>query len=164
MLRDGNAHGHPDEGEELAKGILTRLKAPKKISQRVCWLVKNHMYDFDCKTGENKLRRFFVANYDMLDDLLLIKQADFSACTDDTSTAPTCVKWQGLLAKMQAEKVPFSLKALAVNGNDLLAEGLLAKNLAFILNALLMHTAVTPSDNVKARLIRLAHGFNKSIT
>ena len=163
MLRDGNAHGHPDEGEILAKDILTRLKAPKKMAQRVCWLVKNHMYDFDCKTGENKLRRFFVANYDMLEDLLLIKQTDFSACTDDTSTAPTCVKWKALLAKMQEEKVPFSLKALAVNGNDLLAEGLPAKNLATLLHALLMHTAVIPSDNVKPRLIRLAQGFNKSI-
>ena len=164
MIRDGNAHGHMEEGEALAGAILTRLKAPKKMLQRVCWLVKNHMYDFDCKTGENKLRRFFVSNYDMLADLLLVKQADFSACTDDTSIAPTCVKWNALLARMQEEKVPFSLKALAVNGNDLLAEGLPAKNLAGILNALLMHTAVTPSDNTKARLIRLAHGFNKSIS
>ena len=122
------------------------------------------MYDFDCKTGENKLRRFFVANYHMLDDLLLIKQADFSACTDDISKAPTCVKWEGLLFKMQQEKVPFSLKELAINGNDLIDEGFNAVHLATLLNALLMHTAVTPADNVKPRLIRLAHGFYKSIT
>ena len=164
MLRDGNAHGHPEEGELLAKEILTRLKAPKKTTQKVCWLVKNHMFDFDCKTGENKLRRFFVSNYDMLADLLLIKQADFSACTDDISKAPTCEKWERLLFKMQEEKVPFTLKALAINGNDLLNEGLPAKNMATLLNALLMHTAVCPSDNTKPRLIRLAHGFNKSLT
>ena len=164
MLRDGNSHAHPDEGELLAKDILTRLKAPKKTTQRICWLVKNHMYDFDCRTSENKLRRFFVANVDMLPELLLIKQADFSACTDDISKAPTCVKWEGLLFKMQQEKVPFSLKELAINGNDLIGEGFNAVHLATLLNALLMHTAVTPADNVKPRLIRLAHGFYKSIT
>ena len=164
MLRDGNAHAHPEEGETLAREILHRLKAPKKVTQIVCWLVKDHMYDFDCKTGENKLRRFFVLHREKLDDLLTIKQADFSACTDNTSKAPTCVKWEALLSKMQTQKVPFSLKALAVNGNDLLQERLPAKHIATLLNALLMHTAVCPSDNKKDRLIRLAHGFYKSLS
>ena len=163
MLRDGNSHGHPEEGEMMAREILLRLKAPKKTIQRVCTLVKYHMYDFDCKTGENKLRRFFVSNYEILEDLLLIKQADFSACKDDLSKAPTREKWEGILQRMQEEDVPFSLKALAVNGNDLLQEGLPAQKLANLLNGLLMHTAVSPSDNEKERLLRLAHGLNKSL-
>jgi tRNA nucleotidyltransferase/poly(A) polymerase len=164
MLRDGNSYHHPQEGEGLAQEILSRLKAPKKTSQKVCWLVKNHMYDLDCNTKENKLRRFFVSNHPMLDELLLIKQADFSACTDDTSKAPTCVRWENLLRKMREEKVPFSLKELAINGNDLIQEGIPAKNISTLLEGVLMHTALCPTDNVKPRLIRLAHGLNKSIT
>ena len=163
MLRDGNAHAHPEEGETLAKEILSRLKAPKKVLQTVCWLVKYHMYDFDCMTGEKKLRRFFVTNAPYLEDLLLIKQADFSACTDDTSKAPTCVKWEKLLAQMKAEKVPFSLKELAVDGNDLINEGFPPIRLSALLHGLLMHVAVTPKDNTKARLIKLAHGLNKAL-
>ena len=85
----GNSHEHPQEGERIAIDILTRLKAPKKTIEKVSRLVKYHMYDFDCKTGENKLRKFFINNYDILKELLLVKQADFSACKDDLSIPNT---------------------------------------------------------------------------
>ena len=158
-LRDGNVHAHPDEGERIAGEILTRLGAPKKTVSQVKTLVKWHMYDFNCQTGENKLRRFFVENYSILDALMLVKQADFSACTDDTSVAPTLVKWQALLAKMRAEGVAFTLKELAVNGTELLSAGLAPQTLSQTLHALLLHVAVNPKDNEKARLIKLAKSF-----
>ena len=163
MLRLGNAYGHPEEGEVLATQILHRLKAPKKTLQRVCALVKYHMYDFNCQTSEPKLRRFFVEHYALLDDLLLIKQADFSACKDDLQKAPTRVKWEALLAQMHKEKVPFSLKELAVNGMDILNEHIPAPHVATILNALLLHLACNPKDNEKGKLLRLAVGFHKSL-
>jgi len=159
MLRDGNAHAHPEEGEQLAIAILSRLKASKKTIKRIAWLVRWHMYDFDCHTSENKLRRFFVENEAMLSDLLVIKQADFSACTDDISKAPTCEKWETLLAKMRKEGVPFSLKELAVSGNDILQEGVPPRHIATVLHSLLMHTAVFPAENQKARLLKLVKGF-----
>lgn len=163
MLRDGNAYGHPEEGELLAKDILNRLKAPKKVAQLVCELVKYHMLDFNCQMKENKLRRFFVEHYTLLPDLLLIKQADFSACKDDVTKAPTCKKWEYLINKMQEEKVPFSLKELAVNGRDILNERIPAPHVATILNTLLLHCANNPKDNEKRRLLRLAVGFNKTL-
>ncbi len=157
MLREGNAHGHMEEGEGLVKTLLTKLKAPKKVVQQIAWLTKWHMYDFDCKTGEKKLRRFFVANPPQIPELLKLKQADYSACADDTGRAPTCLRWEELLAKMQAEGVPFSLKELAVNGKELADSGIPAPLLADTLQALLAHTAVLPKDNEKEKLIRLAH-------
>ena len=162
MLRDGNSYAHTEEGERLALEILGRLKAPKKTAETVVWLVRWHMYDFDCKTSENKLRRFFVQNAEQLPLLLALKQADFSACTDDTSIAPTCQKWTGLLEKMRKENVPFSLKALAVNGNDLLNAGIEKTNISRVLNGLLMHAAVCPRDNEKTRLLKLAHGIENA--
>ncbi len=158
MLRDGNAYAHGEEGEGLCNEILTRLKAPKKTVREVVWLTKWHMYDYNCQTGENKLRRFFARNYTMLAPLLKVKQADFSACTDDASKAPTCEKWEALLAKMQAEGVPFSLKELAVNGNDVAASGIPPQRIAEVLDNLFMHVAVNPKDNVKPRLLRLIKG------
>lgn len=163
MLRDGNAYAHPEEGERLALEILHRLKAPKKVAQTVAWLVRWHMYDFDCKTGENKLRRFLVSNAAKIPLLLALKQADFSACTDDTSIAPTCQKWNALLKKMHKENVPFSLKALAINGNDLIEIGVEKTKIAAILNALLLHAAVHPCDNEKERLLRLARGIENAL-
>ena len=162
MLRDGNSFAHTEEGERLALDILRRLKAPKKTAQTVAWLVRWHMYDFDCNTGENKLRRFLVSNAAQIPLLLALKQADFSACTDDTSVAPTCQKWNALLEKMHKENVPFSLKSLAVNGNDLIEAGVEKTKIAAVLNGLLMHVAVCPCDNEKTRLLKLARGIENA--
>jgi tRNA nucleotidyltransferase/poly(A) polymerase len=155
-LRDGNSFAHPEEGANIASELLTKLKAPKRTVERVRSLIALHMYDFDCKTRENKLRRFFVENLPYLDDLLALKQADFSACTDDCSTAPTRIKWQTILDEIRLERAPLSLKELAVNGNDLLAANVPPHEISKRLHALLLHAVVNPTDNQKARLIKLA--------
>ena len=162
-LRDGNSHAHPQEGATLAKEILQRLKAPKKEIQRIPALVELHMYDLDCKTSEKKLRRFFVSHMDILDDLLLVKQADFSACMDDFSIAPTVKRWQELLAKMKAENAPLRVKDLALSGKDIFALGIAENKIATVLNALLLHTAVFPAENTPQRLKTLALGIAKTL-
>lgn len=162
MHKDGNTHAHHAEGGAIAKQILFRLKAPKKLAERTVQLVEWHMYDLDGKTGENKLRRFFVEHYPLLNDLMALKQADFSACKDDLRPAPTCVKWKGILEKMKAERAPFTLKELSISGNDLLLAGFPAPQLSKLLSALLLHVAVFPKDNVKTRLLRFAHTFSQS--
>ncbi len=163
MLRDGNAHEHCVEGVRLATDILHRLKSPKKETQRILFLIQWHMYDFNCQTKETKLRRFFVNNANYLDDLLALKQADFSACTDDLSPAPTCVRWKRLLTQMKSENAPFSLKSLAVNGNDLLTLGIPPARISTILKRLLAHTAITPKDNKREKLLRLSLVFEKDL-
>ena len=163
FLRDGNSYAHPEEGSTLVSAILRRLKAPTRTVEHVKQLVSLHMYDFDCKTGENKLRRFFVERFSILQDLMALKQADYSACTDDFSTAPTLVKWQALLDKLKAENAPISLKELAVNGNDLLNAGLPAPFLGKLLQKLLLHCVCNPQDNQEQRLIKLAKGVLKTL-
>ena len=161
--RDGNSFAHNTEGARIAKEILQRLKAPKKLIERIPALVELHMYDFDCKTSENKLRRFFAENYTLLDELLLLKQADYSACTDDLSIAPTCKKWMALLEKMKSEQAPFTLSQLAVSGKDLLDAKVTPSNVSKILHALLLHAVVNPNDNTKARLLKLAPAIERNI-
>lgn len=162
-LRDGNSYAHPTEGARIAKEILTRLKAPKKDIQRIPALVEWHMYDLDCKTKEPKLRRFIVTHFDILEELLLVKQADFSACMDDFSIAPTVKRWREVLAKMQEEHEPLRLKDLAVTGTDILALGVPAHKISDVLNALLLQAAVNPEENTKERLTQLALGISKSL-
>jgi hypothetical protein len=149
-------HDHPTQGKQIAQEILNRLKAPKKLISLVCELVEWHMYDFDCKTKENKLRRFFVTHYPILQPLLEIKQADFSACMDDTRIAPTVQKWQAILQKMREEHAPLTLKELSVSGKELLALEIPPAQISTTLNKLLLHTAVNPKDNKKERLLKLA--------
>ncbi len=158
-LQYGNSHEHPSEGARLARETLTALKAPKKEIEETALLIELHMYDLDGKTSENKLRRFLVKHADVLEKLLLVKQADFSACKDDVSPAPTCVRWKTLLEKMREECVPFSRKDLAVTAQDLLGAGIPAPNLSNVFQRLLLHTAVLPKDNQKALLVKLAKGY-----
>lgn len=158
-VRDGNSYEHPREGARIAREVLSRLNASKKSIERVVELVAWHMYDFNCQTSENKLRRFFVEHYDILDDLLLVKQADFSACTDDLRVAPTVKKWKALLEKMRLERAPLTVKELAVSGKDLQDLGIAPCKIGLILKKLLLHAVVFPRDNNKERLIKLAFGF-----
>ena len=150
----GNSYDHPREGERIAREILSRLKAPKKTIERVCALTLWHMYDFNCQTKENKLRRFFVEHYPLLEDLLKVKQADYSGCMDDTSVAPTVQRWKNLLARMQEEGAPLTLKQLAVSGKDLI-HLVPAPQIAATLQQLLYHAAWSPKDNTKERLLAL---------
>ncbi len=158
-LRDGNSYAHPVEGERIALEILHRLKAPKKACERIPALVRWHMYDLDCKTKEEKLRRFFVTHFSILDDLIKIKQADFSACMDDLSEAPTVTRWKALIEKMRREKAPFTLKELALSGHDLLETDIPPRLYATLLEKLLLHACCNPADNTKERLLKLAIGF-----
>ena len=120
----------------------------------MCALTLWHMYDFNCQTKENKLRRFFVDHYDILEDLLKVKQADYSGCMDDRSTAPTVARWKGLLARMRKEGAPLTLKQLAVGGQDLLYL-VPAPKIATTLKQLLYYAACYPKDNVKEKLLQL---------
>lgn len=162
-LRDGTSHAHPDEGARIAGEILARLKAPKKTVSHTQTLIALHMYDLDCKAGENKLRRFFAAHADALDDLLAVKQADYSACKDDLSPAPTVVKWQALLAKMQAENAPLTVKRLALSGKDLIGLGAPAPRVSELLEKLLFHAVCNPRENTKERLEKIALGLLRQI-
>jgi len=161
-LRDGNSHSHPVDGAELAEQILERLKAPKKSVQTVKELVFWHMYDFNLQTKESKLRRFFVQHAPLLPELMQIKQADYSACKDDISLCPTNRKWSEIINKMREEKVPFSLKEMAISGKDLLDNGVPAPHISEILQKLFLHLATTPKDNEKGKLQKLARQFFKA--
>ncbi len=163
QLRDGNCHAHPVEGDRLAAEILRRLKAPKKVIERIPALVRWHMYDLDCKTKEEKLRRFFVTHYDILDDLLKVKQADFSACMDDESEAPTVRRWKAVIAKMQEERAPFTLKELALGGKELLQTDIPPRLFSALLEKLLLHACCNPADNTRERLLLLAPGFANAL-
>ena len=156
QIERGHVHEHPEIGEALTRQILQRLKAPIKTVDETCALVRFHMYDFDCKTKEGKLRRFFVDHAPILPQLLDLKQADFSACKDDESPCPTGEKWRKILADMKREGAPLTLRELAVKGSDLLPLNIPNPQISRVLKALLRHAVVFPEDNRKERLLFLA--------
>lgn len=162
MAQNGNYHGHESVGAELAAGALKRLKAPKALTSETTRLVALHMRDFDLQMRENKVRREIAECYPLLPKLLALKQADYSACKDDVSPAPSARKWQRIAAVMEAEGVPFTLKELAVNGRDALEAGIPAEKVGSVLELLRNECVLDGSKNERNRLItrlkRLAEG------
>ncbi len=155
FYRDGHSHAHPQEGERLTTSALNALKAPKKTVEETAALVRLHMYDFDGKTKESKLRRFFVEHAPLLEKLTLLKQADYSGCKDDRSLCPTNAKWTEILEKMKAENAPLSLKELNIKGNELAALGVPPQKIAPLLKELLLLAVNEPKLNDNGRLKKL---------
>lgn len=156
MHRFGNFHEHDYWGSLIAEDTCRLLYVPKKLTERVEKLVSLHMYDFDCKARENKVRKFIVENYEYFDDLMLLKQADYSACRDDFSPAPTVVKMKGIYEKMKAENIPFTVKELDVRGDELIAAGCPKELTAQCLKGLLLRCAVKTVENEKDKLVNYA--------
>ncbi len=156
MRTTGRYALHEEEGERIARDICSRLRISSRESARVCALVKWHMYDYSLQARESKVRKFIVAHPDILDDLLLLKQADYSACKDRTDKAPCVGKWEKIRENMIKEGVPMSLKELAVRGDELIAAGLNKADTSSALNFLLGECAADARLNKKQTLVNLA--------
>ncbi len=157
FVRDGNFHAHPEEGARIAEAVLTRLKAPKKLIRETHDLVLLHMRDYNLQMRESKVRRCIAEHYPILPKLLLLKQADYAACKDETGKAPAVEKWERILAKMRAEGVPFTLGELAVKGDDLFFVP--PERRAEALHALLIHCAQDGALNGREHLLKLARSL-----
>lgn len=153
MLTGGTFHGHEAESARIAREALIRLKAPKRLTEETVRLCAGHMYDLKCDVRESKVRKFLVENADIIDKLLYVKQADYSACRDDTSEAPCVTKWKEIIAEMKLENVPFGPKNLAVRGDELIIAGVPKEKISKILRLLLCDCAVEPKLNDKVKLL-----------
>lgn len=144
--------GHETEGARMAEEVCERLKVPKQLAEETVRLIALHMYDLRGDARENKVRKFILANYDLFDKLLALKQADFSACKDDFSRAPSVVKLQSIERKMREEGVPFTLKELDLRGDVLLADGFPPESVGTVLARLLADCAIGAVPNEREKL------------
>ncbi len=156
FYRDGNYHAHDVEGARIANEILARLKAPKKLASEVCSLVLYHMRDLNCAMRESKVRTFIAEHFSLLEKLFLVKQADYSACKDDLSSAPTVVRWQGILEQMKREGAPRTISELKIKGDDLVRLCVPPHRVGDILRELLYLAALDGRENTPERLAKHA--------
>jgi len=136
LERDDNFYLHAKEGVKLAERILARLKVDNFRIKQVKFLVEFHMLDLDLSMKETKIRRFIANNYHRINELFMLKQADFSASKDDINVAPTIIKWNGVIDKMRSEGAPFSLKELKISAERLMEMGFKGKSIGEVLKEL----------------------------
>lgn len=120
----GHFYGHASASERLAEGMLRRLKFPNEFRERVLRLIAWHDRDIP-RTDRGVRRALRLLGEEELRLLLALKRAD------NLAQAPAyhgrqleLQKGEAILDRLLAEDACFSLRQLAVNGNDLLALGL----------------------------------------
>lgn len=156
MRNYGKFAGHDKEGAIIARNICERLKVPKKLTEEVVRLTATHMYDLRGDAKENKIRKFIISNYDLFDKILLIKQADYTACMDDLRMAPSVEKMSAIFKKMKAEGVPFTLRELNIKGDELIRMGFAPENVGKTLNRLLLDCCINLVKNDREQLSQWA--------
>lgn len=119
----GHFYGHPRRSEELVKGILKRLKADKATSERIALLDKYH--DLLFEKDERLLKKWMNRlGPEILEEILEIKLADnFATGNMSPELENKFVEIREMIDDIIAREQCFSIKDLAVDGNDVMAAG-----------------------------------------
>ena len=132
-------YGHPEEGCEMARTILRRLKFDNDTTKRVCALVKIH--DQMPKLEEKYVRRALNKNgIEQYPALFEVKYADIMAQSEykREEKLADLKLYKVLYEKIMEEKQCLSIKELAITGSDLIALGMQpGKIIGEVLNQLL---------------------------
>ena len=159
-------HGHEAKSAEIARRVLTRLRFSNAQTERICHLIRQHMFFFEPNWTDAAVRRFVVrVGTENIDDLFLLRYADIYGMhrvpvAAGSVTARTLDELRDRIAKVEAEKSARSLKDLAVNGNDLIALGIPAgRHIGRILHELFQCVLDDPAMNERERLLRVARSL-----
>ena len=158
LRRDGRLYAHDVYGTEIARTMLERLRYPKPLIERVCGVIRIHMFDLSDAASDATIRkRFAEFGRERTEDLIAIREADIRGSGYQTDY--TAVRWRVLYDEMQREHAPFSESELAVSGEDIMRElGIPAgERVGRIKHALLLRCAVHPEENKREILLRRMH-------
>ena len=142
---EGHYYGHPKVSEKIARKTAEALHLDNAFRDRLCRLVLHH--DTPLRTGSGEintdrsflLRRLNRFGEEDLRALFLIHCADRTATgySSPEREKARLLDREKALDALLAEKPCYTLKDLAVNGNDLVAAGLNGKAVGETLQALL---------------------------
>lgn len=151
-------HGHVQESARIAKGLLRRLKFDNDTTDRVVRLVSAHDVWIlpDAKHMRRAMNRL---GEDLFPDLFEVREADMKAQSmyERKEKENLLAQLRLIYEEVKAAGACVSLKDLAVNGSDLIADGMKpGKELGVVLKALLEEVLEDPSCNERDRLLKRA--------
>ncbi len=163
-------YSHERYSAEITKSLMTRLKFSNAEIESVCHLVENHMFNYEPNWTDAAVRRFLVkVKYENVEDLFDLRLADIYGMHNvpvrmhDTSTVALLLEFKERIHKEEAQKTALDLKSLAVNGKDLMQNGIPAgKILGQILNELFETVLDDPAQNTKETLLNIAKNLYES--
>lgn len=169
-------YSHDVIGANMAKEVLTRLRFSNKVIDRVSSLIRWHMFYYpsadwrkenDLKVLEHDLSggwtdaaiRRFVKNVgeDLIDDLFKLRIADANANPKSAFDPKEIQALEKRIAEVRAKDMVNKLSDLNINGQDLLALGIIpGPQLGKVLNELLDYVVDDPLNNKKDILLARA--------
>lgn len=165
-------YNHEAKSQQITKEILFRLKFSNAEIANICHLVVNHMFNYTQDWTDAAVRRFLAKIHEEnLEDLYDLRLADIYGMNNAPVRGQACRtiallnELKDRISKETEKNSVLSLKQLAVNGKDLMKNGISAgKDLGFVLNQLLETVLEDPSQNEKEQLIKIALNIYKKRT
>jgi tRNA nucleotidyltransferase (CCA-adding enzyme) len=157
---------HEQVGAELARDALRRLRYPNALRERVCRIVRHHM--FRVGKGDDLVARRFLARHgdELAFQLVDHKEADFLGKRGLDGPPPTddLEKLDRFRRLLEREKrQPHRLADLAVDGTDLIEVGFRpGPHLGATLRDLLHDVVDDPRRNTREELLQRARAKLRS--
>lgn len=143
-------YGHAIASEKIARSLLDRLSFSSAFKEKVCTLVLNHndVIEPTARCVKRVLARL-DGRVDLMNDLFELKMADMRAHAPEfVSQTEDIEKARRTLALVIENSEAFSLRQLAINGNDVIGIGVAAgPKVGKVLNTLLDETIEGKIDN-----------------
>ena len=136
-------YGHPKKSAEITEKILTRLRFDNDTKNKVVTLVAFHdspiMVNNSVSPEKKRLKKIMSQiGVELIFPLIEIKYCDNSAQNPEYYRGDDFYKeTKSIIDEIITEKECFSVKDLAVNGNDLIELGITGKKIGETLNFLL---------------------------
>ncbi len=136
-------YGHPKKSAEITEKILTRLRFDNDTKGKVVTLVAFHdspiMLNNSVSPDRKRLKKIMSQiGVELIYPLIEIKYCDNSAQNPEYYRGNDFYeKTKNIINEIIAEKECFSIKDLAINGNDLIEMGYKGKQIGNILSTLL---------------------------
>ena len=149
----GHFYGHAVLSKQKADNVMRRLKFDNATRERVLTLIEYHDISFipEVKAIKRYLNRF---GKDTLLQLLQLKHADILGHAPQYHCRIQEIEQaQNVAEQVIAEESCFSLRDLAVNGNDIIAVGLEGKEVGVALDFLLNAVIDEQVSNERAQLL-----------
>ena len=156
---------HEVASAKIAQKILDRLHFSRQTITYVCHLIAQHMFFYEPAWTDSAVRRFLVRikyrEYEhVLEDLFDLRRGDLFGMSRVTPPPEQLLDFQKRIEAVLEKDNALTLKDLAVNGRDLMAEGIPAgKAIGTILNELFETVLDDPSMNTKEKLLPVAKNF-----
>jgi tRNA nucleotidyltransferase (CCA-adding enzyme) len=158
---DGHFIGHDIEGARMAQELLARLAFPRHGIDGVVELIRHHMFSYEARWTNAAVRRFIRrVGRDLVDDLLVLRRADNLGSGLPANAGNVDELAQRVRTELDAG-APLTIKELAVNGNDIVADLGVAPGprVGELLERLLGAVIADPSRNTRERLLDDARGW-----